>query len=113
MTVIVLKSLVLSLGMTLLTEISGALVLGIRRGKDLLLVFLVNVLTNLPLVLILDLVYLFDREYLTWYLVALLEIAAVITEGILYQNYLSFRKWHPALVSLVLNAISYFGGLIL
>lgn len=113
MAIIILNSLAASLGMTLLTEIGGALVLGVRRGKDLLLVFLVNVLTNLPLVLILDLVYLYDREHLTWYLIAFLELAAVVTEGLLYQNYLSFRKWHPLLVSLLLNSISYLGGLIL
>lgn len=43
-----LRSLVLSLILTWLLELAFAFLLGIRRGKDLLLILLVNLITNRP-----------------------------------------------------------------
>lgn len=110
---ILFRSLAISLGLTLLVEMTGALMLGIRKGKDLLLVFLVNIVTNLPLVLTLDLVYIFHRRALTWPLIFTLESCAFLTEGILYRKHLVYRKLDPFAISLILNVISYFGGWIL
>lgn len=105
-----LTSLALSLGLTLLLELGVAALLGLR--KDLLLVGLVNVLTNPPLVLILSLTYLHTGTT-PWYLVAPLELLVFAAEGLLYRNRTEQKRWNPFLLSLMLNAISYFGGLLL
>lgn len=108
-----LRSLALSLGLTLLLEIPAALILGLRRKEDILLVGLVNILTNPIIVLILNLFFLFTASPPPWFLILPLEVFAVLTEGFIYQKGLSYRRIHPFLLSLILNGISYFGGLLL
>lgn len=108
-----LRSLALSLGLTLLLEIPAALILGLRRKEDILLVGLVNVLTNPIVVLILNLFFIFTASPPPWFLILPLEVFAVLTEGFIYQKGLSYRRIHPFLLSLILNGISYFGGLLL
>lgn len=94
--------------LTLAFEVPLAFILGIRR-KNLLLILLVNVITN-PL-LSLSLYYLvynlgIDKAYK---FLPVLEIMVVITEYLYFRNYLSYR--HPFLLSLILNLISFLGGL--
>ena len=97
-----LRSLLCCLTLTLALELGGALLLGVRARKDLLLILLVNVLTNPPLVLTLDLVYL-TWGMPPWYLIAALEqIEREQCEQI-----------QPLLLSFFLNTLSYFGGLLL
>ena len=108
-----LLSLGLSLGVTLLLELAAAFLLGIRTPRDLLLVGLVNVVTNPPVVLTLNLVALFSGSPPQWYLIAALELAAWLIEACLYRARFSNTRWNPFLLSLLLNGISYFGGLLL
>lgn len=107
-----LRSLLLSLTLTAALELGAALLLGIRARKDLLLILLVNVLTNPPLVLTLDLVYL-TRGMPPWYLIAALELSAVGVEALLFRRRLRYSRIPPLLLSFFLNALSYFGGLLL
>ena len=107
-----LRSLALSLLMTELFELAAAFLLGFRKKHDLLLVFLVNIITNPPVVMSLNGIYLFTGAYPAWYWIALIEAAAVLAEYLLYRRCLERRKIPPFLLSLVLNCISYFGGLI-
>lgn len=95
----------------MLIELGFALLLGVRKPKDLLLVFLVNVLTNPPLVLCLNLFSL--RNPIPWYLILTLELSALLAEGLLYRKGLEYNRVPPLLLSLILNLISYTGGLIL
>lgn len=108
-----LRSLALSLGLTLLFELPAAILLGVRRKQDVLLVTLVNILTNPLVVLILNLFLYVTAAPPPWFLILPLEIFAVLTEGFVYQKGLSFRRIHPFILSLILNGISYFGGLLL
>lgn len=107
-----LCSLLRSLTLTLALELGAALLLGVRARRDLLLLLLVNVLTNPPLVLTLDLVYL-TRGMPPWYLIAALELAAVGVEALLFYRRLTYSRIPPLLLSFLLNAISYLGGLLL
>ena len=103
-----LTSVALSLGLTLAIEVPLAFLFGIRKGTDLLCVALVNVVTNPPLVLILNLYFLHGTP--PWYLIALLEVAAVGVEALFYRKCLSRCPLRPLLFSLILNGISYLGG---
>ena len=107
-----LLSLALSLALTLVLELGAAFLLGVRDKKDFLLLFLVNVVTNPPLVLALDLWYL-ARGAPPWYLIGALEAAAVIVEWLLLRCRLTYRKIPTILFAIILNAISFLGGLLL
>ena len=106
-----LESLLLSLGLTLLFELVFAFLLGIRKGKDFLLVALVNVVTNPPLVLTLNLLQ--RRSMVCFPVILGLELAAIAIEWLLYRKRLEYAKLPPLVFSLLLNAISYTGGLFL
>ena len=106
-----IESLLLSLGLTLLFELVFAFLLGIRKGKDFLLVALVNVVTNPPLVLILNLLQ--RRSLVSFPVILALELTAIAIEWLLYRKRLEYEKLPPLVFSLLLNAISYTGGLLL
>jgi len=106
-----LAALGLSLVLTLVLEIGFFFLIGKRNKKDLLLVIMVNVITN-PVVV---LSYWLAVQYTGWNLVAVkavLEILAVCTEGIYYKKYgQDFR--HPFLFSAGANGFSFGVGVLL
>lgn len=106
----IVRSLVLSLGLTLGIELAGAGLLGVRGRRDLLLVTLVNVVTNPVLGLVLDGIWLGLGILPGWYIILPLEAAVIVVEWLLYRGRLEFDKIHPLVLSLVLNGISYLGG---
>lgn len=105
-----LISLGVSLGLTLLFEIPFAALWGLRK-RDLSLAVLVNLLTN-PVVVLCTLLW---RAYVPcpdWPIVAVLEIAAVVTEGLIYRD-LGEHIRKPILLSVCANAMSYALGLLI
>lgn len=105
-----LKSLLVSLALTLLVENAGAALLGVRKKKDFLLITLVNIVTNPLLVQTLNILSLTLKIIPLWYLILLLEATAVVAEGLLYRNRLNYKKINPFVFSFILNSLSYFGG---
>ena len=100
-----LTALLVSLLLTLLLECAFAFVAGARTPRRLLLVALVNVLTNPPVVMLCTL---FPSPLLT----AAMELAAVLTEGLIYRSRADWLR-RPFLFSLAVNAFSYLTGLLL
>ena len=100
----------ISLGLTLLLELLLARLCRLR-GRDYLLVVLVNILTN-PAVVYLDMVcaaHLPNGRDL-WQIP--LEVAAILIEGLCYARYArSLRR--PWMFALVANLFSYGCGLLL
>ena len=97
-------SFVVSLALTLLLEGTLALLWGFRR-RDLLLFTLANVLTN-PLALLLHLLF------RGWVVVAAVELAAIVTEGLLFER-LGEGIRGPWLFSVFANAFSFSLGLVI
>ena len=98
--------------LTLLFEAGAALCLGMRDRKDLLLVVLVNILTNPPLVLLSHFLMYYlgiGRGQLITYLI--LEVLVVYIEYRIYKACLLFI-FDPFMLSLILNGISILGGLL-
>lgn len=111
MTAALLKSLALSLALTLILEAAFFLITGKRNKKDLLLLVLANVITNPAVVLIYCLSMWFTHLNLIA-LTAVLELAAVATEGFIYRRYgQDFKR--PYLFSLAANGVSFGCGLLL
>lgn len=96
--------------MTVLIECVSAYIIGIRKKNDIVYVGLVNVLTN-PLVVvsvfIIGLRFGHNTSVIYEYII---EVCVVIAEGIIYKKVLDYKKIHPLLISLILNAVSYFSG---
>lgn len=104
-------SLGASLGLTLLLELSLLALLGYRSKRALIIAALANLLTNPPVVLCY--ILLTERGIVSRPLaVAVLEAAAVTVEWLCYKYRLPQVR-RPFLLSLGLNAFSYFTGLIL
>ena len=105
-----LLTFALSLGLTLVFELLIARLCRLR-GRDYLLVILVNILTN-PAVVYLDMVCAarFPNGRDLWQIP--LEITAILIEGWCYAKYArSIRR--PWMLALVANVFSYGFGLVL
>ena len=104
-----LISLSVSLMLTLIFECVFALISG-KRGRDMLLVVLVNVITN-PIAVT---TVLMSKYYLHFPRTAVeipVEIAVIITEALLYKKYAENVK-KPWLFSIAANGVSIVGGMI-
>lgn len=99
-----LNVFILSLFLTLLFELSVAAVFKVK-GKDLLLLVLVNILTNPAAVLFSVLTG--NRIIIQLFI----EAVVILTEGWYYKKYSSIKKGF--LFSVVANVVSYGLGLIL
>ena len=111
MTQELLTSLAFSLVATLVLEAAFFWLTGKRNRRDLVLLVLVNLLTNPALVLLLHLIYWFTNLN---YLVAtvVLELIAVAVEGLYYKKFGQEFKY-PFLFSLAANAFSCTIGILL
>ncbi len=106
-----LPTFALSLGLTIVIEGSVALVFRMK-GRDLVLLVLVNVLTN-PAVVYLNMLFggIFPEAWVFWWQIPL-EIAAVVVEGVLYFK-LSRSLRSPWMFAVIANVLSYGMGLII
>ncbi len=102
-------SLVLALLLTEAIEIPVCLLWGMR-GRDLLFVLLANLLTNPVVNVLYALAYLYTPIPRA-VSIAVLEIAAVVTEWLVYRSATDAKR--PFLVSLTANAASYGAGLLI
>ena len=103
-------SLAVSLGLTLIIECSFALLTG-KRGRDLLLVLLVNVMTN-PAAVTVVLLIKYAYSLPKWAVMIPVEAAVIAVEAYIYNKFGSKYK-HPVLFSISANAISVAVGILL
>lgn len=94
---------------TILIELIVALILGIRDKKDILNIILVNTMTN-PLLVSVTVYITYNRIFNRIASIIILELLVVIIEGFTYKKTLNFKKINPFVLSLILNASSYFIG---
>lgn len=107
----VLSSLLFALALTLAVEVPLAALLRVR-GWDLLLVGLINCLTN-PVVNLLGswaFLSLPPGSAAPYLCLAGLEAAVLFGEALLFHKLLEYRRLHPLLLSLILNAASFAAG---
>ena len=106
------KVMLICLVMTIVIECGIAIILGYRK-KDLLNVLLVNLLTN-PVVSTLPVYFNYYHGLRARNIcLYILEVLVLIIEGFIYVKVLKRRKINGFLLSLILNASSYFLGLLL
>ena len=102
----ILEMFGISLGLTLLIELPIGFAMGMRGKKHILLMILINVLTNPAAVL------------LCWLGVAQIpvEIAVFLVEAGIFYWFSKDDKWqikHPVLLALLANLISWTSGILI
>lgn len=107
------KIMAICLGLTIVVEVLFAFILKVRDKKDFVNIILANIITN-PIVVIIP-IYINFKFGSTYYYISLiiLEIMAVIVEGILYKKFLNYKRINPFVLSIILNILSYVSGEIL
>ena len=96
--------------LTIIIELIVALILGIRNKKDIINVILVNVITNPVVVMSQTLLYIKFGSNIEMIGIIILEILVVLVEGLIYKKVLDYMKINPLVLSLLLNASSFFIG---
>ena len=87
--------------LTIIIELVVGFILGVRNKKDIINIILVNVITNPIVVITPIIVYLRFGSKLEIITLIILEVLTVLIEGLIYKK---------TLISLILNACSYFIG---
>ena len=101
-----LHTFALYLGLAIVLEVGCALFVGIRNINKLMIIALVQVVTNPPVNLIA--LYIMMHDYHTWPIWTWhipLEIIVFIIEGAIYKKYLNISR--PFSFSLTANYFSY------
>ncbi len=106
-------SLLISLFLTIIIELTVSFIIGIRNKDDMKVVILVNICTNPIVVYIANCLMLFTNDFIYNIGVAILEILVVMVEFVLYKKYLKFDKVSPFAISLINNVISFSIGVII
>jgi len=106
------KVMVICLLSTVIIECSLAIIIGYRK-KDLLNIFLANCLTN-PIVSSIPVYFNYYHGLKARNMsLLILELLTLFVEGFIYHKYLKKRKINGYVLSLILNACSYFLGLLI
>lgn len=109
-----IKSLVLSLALTLLIELSLSLLLGVRKRQDIVIIICANTFTNPMVVFVSGCVFLQYHTSLAYGVtVAVMELFALLAEYFIYKKCLCFDKIPPFWLSLLNNATSFGLGLVI
>ncbi len=106
-------SLIISLLLTILIELSISTFLGIKTRNDIRIVILVNICTNPIVVYIANILKLLNNNLLYILTVIVLEIIVVFVEFRLYNKYLKNYKKSKFILSLVNNISSYMIGILI
>ncbi len=103
--------LAISLGLTIVIEEAFAIAIGIRSSKSLVLIFLVNLLTN-PAAVLCYYAFTFYSQLNIIIIKIPIELAVILIEGLYYKKY-SDTIHRAFLFSASANVFSFATGLIL
>lgn len=90
-------------------EEAMALLVGVRKGFDLAVILFTNTLTN-PVVVFTGILLSTYTAVPRALYITVLEITVYVVEALIYKKLLYCRKPSPFILSLILNATSFFIG---
>ena len=105
----IILTLIVCLILTLVLEEITALIVGVRKGFDLTVILFSNLLTN-PVVVFSGMLLASFTSIPRPVYIIVLELAAFITEALIYRKLLFTKRPSPFLLSLILNSVSFFAG---
>ena len=107
-----IKSLIYSLFLTIVIELTTSILQGVRTKKDIAIIILTNSITNPIVVYIANVMMIFGSTWMYWILVIIMEISVVFIEGAIYSKTLDYDKKSGYKLSLINNFISFTIGLL-
>lgn len=107
-----LKSLIISLILTIAIELFISVFIGIRKRNDIITIITVNALTN-PIVVFIANILNTLGIVLYWTIVIIMESIVIFIEGKIYVKILDFKKISGFKLSFINNIISFSIGLII
>ena len=105
----IILTLVICLLLTMVLEEAMALLVGVRKGFDLAVILFTNTLTN-PVVVFTGILLSTYTAVPRALYITVLEITVYVVEALIYKKLLYCRKPSPFILSLILNATSFFIG---
>ena len=106
-------SLIISLSLTIIIELTISLIIGIRNKEDIEVIVWANILTNPIVVYLANCLKLLNNNLIYNILIIIMEIVVIIVEFIIYKRYLVFKEKTPIFISSINNIISYSLGIII
>ena len=106
-------SLIISLCLTIIIELTISLIIGIRNKEDIEVIVWANILTNPIVVYLANCLKLLNNNLIYNILIIIMEIVVIIVEFIIYKRYLVFKEKTPIFISSINNIISYSLGIII
>lgn len=108
----ILSTIAISLGITLAAELLTAWLMRVRKRSDIVLVILVNIITN-PVVMYCFIVGgIFLKKRMLWGIIVGMELGACAAEAVLYRKYLK-SEISPWKLSVLTNTVSFTAGLVI
>ena len=107
-----IKNFAVSLGLTLIIELTLSIIMGIRNKKDIKVVILANTLTNPVVVYIAICIKVFGNDLIYNIVIPIVEILVVVVEYWVFKKYLDYKGKPPLLISAVNNVTSYLIGVL-
>ena len=105
-----------SLTLTIIIEASVARVWGLKSRKEMLLVLLVNILTNPAAVFCVWICNGYLGSHFSFLYQCIVEFVVVVVEGKVYSSFAKEEGWNikkPLQFSFVVNMISWLSGVVL
>lgn len=106
-------SLIVSLCLTLIIELTLSFLLGIKNKEDIKVVIWANIFTNPMIVYLANCIKLLNNDLIYNILVLVMKIIVVIAEFIIYKKYLDYKEKSPLLISIINNTISFLLGIVI
>lgn len=108
-----IKSLIISLILTIFIELYISMLIGIKKRNDIITIIATNTLTNPIVVFTAIILNNFKNALLYWTIVIIIELIVIFIEGKLYEKILCFKKISSFKLSFINNAVSFIVGVII
>ena len=103
-----LSALSVALVSTVIIEVISALLLKVRSKWDIILIVLINCVTNPLANLIMTIVYQLQlSDTIVYGSIFVIELMVVLSEGSFYKKVLDHKRIQPLILSLILNLLSF------
>ena len=108
-----IKSLIISLILTIFIELYISMLIGIRKRNDIITIIAANTLTNPIVVFTAIILNNFNNVLLYWTIVIIIEFIVIFIEGKLYEKILNFKEISSFKLSFINNTVSFMVGVII
>ena len=108
-----IKSLIVSLFLTIIIELSISIIIGIRDMEDMKTVIWSNIFTNPIVVYSANCIRLLNNSLIYKITLILLEVIVVIVEFYIFKKFLKFNRKSPIFISCINNVVSFLLGTVI